>query len=321
MAATVTDFRNAKIKVWMLTGDKGETAHNIGISCGLVDPINHISHKISSLVVGELKEQMSFILKAADSNETSENKINELMKPQQDFSILVDGTSLALIFEHEDLSKQLNEVFKIAASVIVFRCSPDEKAQVIKFVMDNDKDAFCCAIGDGANDINMIQSAHIGVGIEGNEGNLAAFFADYSIPEFKALRRLILWHGREFAKRAYEVFVPLAIFKGTLFMGAMLYANLDNGISGLNNFEAFYFVLQNILNTNIDQVAFQLMAVDVEYEETVKPAKKVNFRKSSLLNHSKLKLGESVRNLFHSERRVAELGHEYNADGSTNNLC
>lgn len=53
----------------------------------------------------------------------------------------------------------------------MFRCSPNEKAHVIKFTMENDKKAFCCAIGDGANDINMIQTAHIGVGIEGNEGN------------------------------------------------------------------------------------------------------------------------------------------------------
>jgi P-type E1-E2 ATPase len=55
---------------------------------------------------------------------------------------------------------------------------------MIKFVMENLKGAFTCAIGDGANDINMIQTAQIGVGIEGNDGNQAAYFSDYSIPEF-----------------------------------------------------------------------------------------------------------------------------------------
>jgi P-type E1-E2 ATPase len=75
-------------------------------------------------------------------------------------------------------------MFGLCNSIIVYRSSPQEKSQMVKFVMENLKGAFTCAIGDGANDINMIQTAHIGVGIEGNEGNQAAYFSDYSIPEF-----------------------------------------------------------------------------------------------------------------------------------------
>ena len=57
------------------------------------------------------------------------------------------------------------------------------------------------AIGDGANDINMIQSAHIGIGVMGKEGNQASSFADYAVPKFKDLRRLLFWHGRSFGKK------------------------------------------------------------------------------------------------------------------------
>jgi P-type E1-E2 ATPase len=95
----------------------------------------------------------------------------------------------------------MKKLFDICSCVIVYRSSPEEKAQIIKFVMKSDPNAFTCAIGDGANDINMIQTAHIGVGIEGNEGNQAAYFCDYAIQEFQGIRRLILWHGRGFGLR------------------------------------------------------------------------------------------------------------------------
>ena len=90
----------------------------------------------------------------------------------------------------------LNLIFDSMDSVIVYRCSPHGKAQIVTFVKDNAADGLSLAIGDGGNDINMIQQAHIGVGIQGNEGNQAAFFSDYSIPNFKSLRRLVLWHGQ-----------------------------------------------------------------------------------------------------------------------------
>ncbi len=57
------------------------------------------------------------------------------------------------------------------------------------------------SIGDGANDVNMINAAHIGIGIEGVEGTQAARAADYSIGEFKILKRLLFYWGRESYRR------------------------------------------------------------------------------------------------------------------------
>lgn len=65
-------------------------------------------------------------------------------------------------------------------------------------VRSNLKNKKTLAIGDGANDINMIQSAHIGFGIMGKEGNQASSFADYAVPRFKDLRRALFWHGSSF---------------------------------------------------------------------------------------------------------------------------
>ena len=114
----------------------------------------------------------------------------------KDQTVMVAGGSLSTIFESEELCEKMNKLFNLCQCVVIYRSSPNEKARVIQFVIDHDPEAFCCSIGDGANDINMIQTSHIGIGIEGNEGNQAAYFADYSIPEFQGLRRLILWHGR-----------------------------------------------------------------------------------------------------------------------------
>ena len=129
-------------------------------------------------------------------------------------SILIQGTSLHTIYENEELQTKMKKIFDTCQCIIVYRSSPDEKAKIINFVRTNDKKAFTCAIGDGANDINMIQTAHIGVGIEGNEGNQAAYFCDYSIPEFQGVRRLILWHGRGFGLRQFTVVTPTLIFNG-----------------------------------------------------------------------------------------------------------
>lgn len=89
-----------------------------------------------------------------------------------------------MILGDPDLSVKVVSLFKRSESVIVYRSSPDEKAQTVKFIMKHEPESFSLAVGDGANDVNMIQSASIGVGIMGKEGNQAATFSDYAIPNF-----------------------------------------------------------------------------------------------------------------------------------------
>ena len=87
----------------------------------------------------------------------------------------------------------------------MYRSSPNQKAQVVKLIRQNLRYKKTLAIGDGANDINMIQSAHIGFGIMGKEGNQASAFADYAIPRFKDLRRMLFWHGSSFGYKLGQV--------------------------------------------------------------------------------------------------------------------
>ena len=98
-------------------------------------------------------------------------KYKKSAKILSESAILISGSSLTVIFEDETLSERMSHIFKGSSSVVVFRSSPDEKAQTVKFIMKHEPEAFTLAIGDGANDVNMIQSANIGVGIMGKEGN------------------------------------------------------------------------------------------------------------------------------------------------------
>ena len=109
--------------------------------------------------------------------------------------------------------------------MVVYRCSPRQKAQIVDLIKMKIKDSITLAIGDGANDVNMIQSAHIGVGVFGKEGNQAAQFSDYAIPEFRMLRRLLFWHGRSFGVR-FSNFVKWFMWKSMNFSFILLFFNL-----------------------------------------------------------------------------------------------
>lgn len=180
-------------------------------------------------------------------------------------ALLINGRSLSTIFENEELSEKVVSLFQRAESVVVFRSSPDEKAQTVKFIMKHEPSAFSLAIGDGANDVNMIQSASIGVGIMGKEGNQAATFSDYAMPTFQGLRRLIFWHGRHFGTKSIT-FLSYALFKSQAFMVPILVVNMTNGFSGLAIYRDFYFALFDVLNTTFMLGGFVLLDQDVAFD-------------------------------------------------------
>jgi P-type E1-E2 ATPase len=78
--------------------------------------------------------------------------------------------------------------------------SPKQKADIVEHYMKSEK-GICISVGDGANDVPMIMQAHIGIGIRGLEGTQAVRSADFAINEFKALKKLLLVHGRWGYKR------------------------------------------------------------------------------------------------------------------------
>lgn len=150
---------------------------------------------------------------------------------QEEIELLIDGSIMAKIISQEHTRALALPMLLRAKGVIIYRASPSQKAQLVAFIRGNCKDKTTLAIGDGANDVNMIQSAHIGVGIMGKEGNQASSFADFAIGEFRDLRRLMFWHGRDFAFR-YSEYVTFIIAKTAMTSLVRILWNFYTGYSG-----------------------------------------------------------------------------------------
>ena len=115
--------------------------------------------------------------------------------------------------DQETVNRLKREILLKANSVILYRSSPMQKAVAVSLVKSEFKNKkMTLAIGDGFNDVNMIQSAHVGIGVQGKESNQAAAFADFSIAKFQDLRRLLFWHGRSYGHRT-TLYILLSFYK------------------------------------------------------------------------------------------------------------
>ena len=177
-------LRNAGVKIWMLTGDKVETARCVAISSKLVSRGQYI-HTIAGL---KRKEAALDAL--------------SMLNSQPNAALLIDGESLTLYLQHH------RETFITLAvrlpAVIACRCSPTQKAYIAHLIRAFTRKRIAC-VGDGGNDVSMIQAADVGVGIVGKEGRQASLAADFSITQFAHLTKLLVWHGRNSYKRSAKL--------------------------------------------------------------------------------------------------------------------
>jgi phospholipid-transporting ATPase len=205
---TIHTLQEAGIKVWVLTGDRQETAINIGMSCKL------ISEDMTLLIVNEENAMMTRdnIQKKLDAIRTQGDGTIAM----ETLALVIDGKSLTYALEKE-LEKNFLDLAVMCKAVICCRVSPLQKALVVKLVKRHLK-AILLAIGDGANDVSMIQAAHIGVGISGMEGLQAARSADVAIGQFRYLRKLLLVHGAWSYQRVSKVILYSFYKNITLYM-------------------------------------------------------------------------------------------------------
>lgn len=177
-------LRNAGVRVWMLTGDKVETARCVAISAKLVARGQYI-HTVS-----KLKEKAAAL------------ETLDFLRHKTDACLLIDGESLSLM-----LSQFRSAFITVAVTlpaVVACRCSPTQKAEVAELIRQHTKKRVCC-IGDGGNDVSMIQAADVGIGIVGKEGRQASLAADFSITQFHHITKLLVWHGRNSYKRSAKL--------------------------------------------------------------------------------------------------------------------
>jgi len=196
----------AGIKLWVLTGDKVETAINIGFSCNLLDnSMELIVLRIETNRVEDAEAELDKHL--AKFNMTGSDE--ELAKAKKDHqppdpthAVVIDGDTLKLVLD-DRLKQKFLLLCKQCKSVLCCRVSPSQKAAVVRMVKRG-LDVITLSIGDGANDVAMIQEADVGVGIAGEEGRQAVMSSDFAIGQFRFLARLTLVHGRWCYRRLAE---------------------------------------------------------------------------------------------------------------------
>lgn len=245
---TIDKLRRAKIKIWMLTGDKRETAINIGHSCRLI--------KDYSLIT--ILDQ-----ETGDVNQRIAGAILELNRGQTAHSVVViDGQTLVVVEENEILKKLFIDLAILADSVICCRASPRQKAYLVSAIRRKVKNAVTLAIGDGANDIAMIQEAHVGIGITGKEGLQAARTSDYSIAQFRFLLRLLLVHGRWNYIRTCKYTLG-TFWKEMLFYLTQALYQRYVGYTGTSLYESWSLAMFNTLFTSLPVIFIGIFEKDL----------------------------------------------------------
>ena len=203
---TIALLGDAGIKLWVLTGDKVETAINIGFSCNLLDnSMDLIVFKVEDETVESARIELdkhlaTFNITGSDEELMAARKNHE--PPGPTHAIVIDGDALKLVLD-DTLRQKFLLLCKQCKSVLCCRVSPSQKAAVVQLVKTG-LDVMTLSIGDGANDVAMIQEADVGVGIAGEEGRQAVMSSDYAIGQFRFLQRLVLVHGRWSYRRLGE---------------------------------------------------------------------------------------------------------------------
>uniref|UniRef100_A0AAQ4RVA8 Phospholipid-transporting ATPase n=1 Tax=Gasterosteus aculeatus aculeatus TaxID=481459 RepID=A0AAQ4RVA8_GASAC len=178
---TLEILRNAGIKVWMLTGDKLETA-----TC---------TAKNAHLIT---RNQDIHIFRSVTTRGEAHLELNAFRR-KHDCALVISGDSLEVCLKYYEY--EFMELACQCPAVVCCRCTPTQKAQIVRLLQER-TGKLTCAVGDGGNDVSMIQEADCGVGVEGKEGKQASLAADFSVTQFKHLGRLLMVHGRNSYKRS-----------------------------------------------------------------------------------------------------------------------
>ncbi|XP_059171339.1 phospholipid-transporting ATPase IF-like [Physella acuta] len=239
---TIEALRLAGIKVWVLTGDKEETAVNISHSAG------HFNTSMTELRLTQVasEEQYEAQITILLNNTT-------LSEPDVEYALIIDGKSLVFAFQKN--VDWLRELCLKCVAVLCCRMSPLQKAQIVQMIKKCKSRPVTAAIGDGANDVSMIQEADVGFGIMGKEGRQAVRNSDYAFGKFKFLRRALLFHGHLYYHRIATL-VQYFFYKNVAWITGQLFYAIFNAWSEQTLYDPFYLVFYNLCFTSLPILIF-----------------------------------------------------------------
>jgi phospholipid-translocating ATPase len=261
---TIALLAEAGIKLWVLTGDKVETAINIGFSCNLLNnDMELIVFKVDDDSVAtaeaELDKHLQTFNKTGSDQELKAAKKNH-EPPAPTHAIVIDGDSLKLVLD-EQLRQKFLLLCKECKSVLCCRVSPAQKAAVVSMVKTG-LDVMTLSVGDGANDVAMIQEADVGVGIAGEEGRQAVMSADYAIGQFRFLQRLVLVHGRWSYRRLGETIANF-FYKNIVWTFTIFWYQIYCSFDMTYLYDYTYILLFNLAFTSLPVIFMGVLDQDV----------------------------------------------------------
>ena len=282
------------MRVWMLTGDKLDTAKNIATSCKLFQNDmniieineNQSKDKLKTQMISELKQiynnNKNYIKNQNNQNTDDENddddentKINTASKKNKNINnnyetnlgLIIASSELVKIFNDNELLTIFHTLCVNCLAVVCCRVSPKQKAQLVNMVKVTDK-AITMSVGDGANDVGMITEANVGIGIEGVEGTQAARASDYSIKEFSHLKKLLFFHGRE-AYRRNAWIICYNFYKNTIFVSPMIFNGFFSLFTGDTTYDPWVHQLFNMIFAIFPCVWFGLFNIEYKKQELI----------------------------------------------------
>ncbi|KAL9251249.1 putative phospholipid-transporting ATPase 8 [Drosera capensis] len=258
----------AGIKIWVLTGDKMETAINIGYACGLLrQGMKNIEISLDLPEINALEKLGNKDAVTKASLENVKKQISDAVSQitagkgnSSSFGLIIDGTSLSFALD-KNLEKSFLKLALSCESVLCCRSSPKQKALVTRLVkIGTGKTTL--AIGDGANDVGMLQEADIGVGISGMEGMQAVMASDYAIAQFRFLERLLLVHGH-WCYRRITMMICYFFYKNITFGLTLFWFEYHASFSAKPAYNDWYMSSYNVFFTSLPVIALGVFDQDV----------------------------------------------------------
>ncbi|XP_034826885.1 phospholipid-transporting ATPase IF-like isoform X4 [Maniola hyperantus] len=237
VADTLASLRRAGIHTWVLTGDKVETAINVSQSC------SHISENDRRLYLVGIQNEEALQSHLDLCKRT-------LQEPSyRDLTLIVDGTSMSHVLD-TPAADMFVEIAMKCHAVLCCRLSPIQKAKIVKLIKNSPDRPITAAIGDGANDISMIQEAHVGFGIFGKEGHQAARSADFAFTKFSMIKKVLLVLGHWYYQRLATL-IHFFFYKNLVLGNIMFIFQTNSMFSTQSIFDSMYLTFYNLLFTSV----------------------------------------------------------------------
>ncbi|GAB5567167.1 phospholipid-transporting ATPase VB isoform X1 [Prionailurus iriomotensis] len=273
---TIAALREAGIQLWVLTGDKQETAVNIAYSCRLLDQTDTI-YSINTENQETCESILNYALeevKQFHGPQKPNRKLFGLCLPSEtppptsraavpEVGLVINGKTLNAIFQGK-LEMKFLELTQYCRSVLCCRSTPLQKSMIVKLVRDK-LSVMTLSIGDGANDVSMIHAADIGIGISGQEGLQAVMSSDFAISRFRHLKKLLLVHGHWCYSRLARM-VVYYFYKNVCYVNLLFWYQFFCGFSGSTMIDYWQMIFFNLFFTSLPPLIFGVLDKDISAE-------------------------------------------------------